>query len=57
MIDGGLGTPSIRDVIAFPKTSSGNELLTGSPAGVAENIIAEMGLKFGKNIAQTSESK
>ncbi|PRP84957.1 aspartyl-tRNA synthetase [Planoprotostelium fungivorum] len=39
------GTQSIRDVIAFPKTSSGNELLTGSPAVLDAKVLAEMGLQ------------
>ncbi|XP_052800832.1 aspartate--tRNA ligase, mitochondrial-like isoform X2 [Mya arenaria] len=30
------GTPSIRDVIAFPKSSAGNDLMSGSPAPVKQ---------------------
>lgn len=38
-------TPSIRDVIAFPKTSSGSCPLTGAPCEVEEDQLAELGLK------------
>jgi aspartyl-tRNA synthetase len=40
------GTENIRDVIAFPKTSSGQELLTGAPAGPAPEQLAQLGLRF-----------
>ncbi len=36
---------SIREVIAFPKTTSANCLMTGSPAGIDENQLKELGLK------------
>ncbi|KAI9220308.1 tRNA synthetases class II-domain-containing protein [Blastocladiella britannica] len=39
-----LETPSIRDVIAFPK-SSGAELMVGSPAHVAESQLKEYHLR------------
>lgn len=35
------GASTIRDVIAFPKTASGNELLTGAPAPVDESHLAQ----------------
>lgn len=35
------GASTIRDVIAFPKTASGNELLTGAPAPVDEAHLAQ----------------
>jgi aspartyl-tRNA synthetase len=35
------GVPSIRDVIAFPKTANGNELLTGAPAPVDDAHLAQ----------------
>jgi aspartyl-tRNA synthetase len=39
-------TSSIRDVIAFPKTSTGNELLTNSPSNVTEEELKELYLKL-----------
>jgi aspartyl-tRNA synthetase len=39
------GYESIREVIAFPKTASGAELLTGAPAPVDEIQLRELGLR------------
>jgi len=39
-----LNAPSIRDVIAFPKTASGLDPLTGAPAPVDEAQLRELGL-------------
>jgi aspartyl-tRNA synthetase len=39
------GRDSIRDVMAFPKTASGSDPLTGAPAGVSGGQLAELGLK------------
>ena len=39
-----LGTPSIREVIAFPKNRSAYCPLTGAPSPVAEAQLAELGL-------------
>jgi aspartyl-tRNA synthetase len=40
------GRDSIRDVIAFPKTASGSDPLTGAPAEVDERQLLELGLKL-----------
>ncbi len=39
------GRDSIRDVIAFPKTASGADPLTGAPAPVDAEQLAELGVK------------
>jgi aspartyl-tRNA synthetase len=38
------GETSLRQVIAFPKTASGTDLMTGSPSGVREEQMRELGL-------------
>ncbi|HWB70405.1 MAG TPA: aspartate--tRNA ligase [Solirubrobacterales bacterium] len=40
------GADSIRDVIAFPKTASGADALTGAPAPVSEGQLREVGLQL-----------
>ncbi len=40
------GTESIRDVIAFPKTASGGDPLTGAPAPVDEGQLRDLGLSL-----------
>ena len=40
------GTDSIRDVIAFPKTASGGDPLTGAPAPVEERQLRELGISL-----------
>src|SRR5829696_7264216 len=39
-------TESIRDVIAFPKTASGGDPLTGAPAPVDERQLRELGISL-----------
>ena len=39
------GTRSIRDVIAFPKTQSGGDLLFGSPSPVGEDQLKELSIR------------
>ena len=38
------GTETIRDVIAFPKTASGADPLTGAPASVTDEQLRELGI-------------
>jgi aspartyl-tRNA synthetase len=61
------GRDSIRDVIAFPKTASGADPLTGAPAPVDAPQLAELGLrlaapapatgKLGARVVTPSEGK
>jgi aspartyl-tRNA synthetase len=52
------GTPSIRDVIAFPKTAKGTDLMTDSPAGVEARQLRDLHLevKVGKPEAKPPEA-
>ena len=40
-----LGLPNIRDVIAFPNTTSAQDLMTGAPSRVADGLLRELKLK------------
>ena len=42
------GAPAIRDVIAFPKTQRGQDLLTGAPTEVTEKQLRELHLRLRK---------
>ncbi len=42
------GAAAIRDVIAFPKTQRGQDLLTGTPTPVTENQLRELHLRLRK---------
>ena len=39
------GEQNIREVVAFPKTASGSEPLTGAPTPIAQEILAELGIQ------------
>jgi aspartyl-tRNA synthetase len=39
---------SIRDVIAFPKTQSGGDLMTAAPSAASDDQLAELGITFKK---------
>ena len=49
-------TDSIRDVIAFPKTQRGQCLLTGAPAPLPAEALAELGLSSG-SLSERSPQK
>src|SRR6185369_7523350 len=40
------GTEAIRDVIAFPKTQRGQDLLTGAPSQVTEKQLRDLHLRL-----------
>jgi len=42
------GCPSIRDVIAFPKTASATSLMDGAPSKVSIDQLVELGLRIKK---------
>ena len=41
-----VGTDNIKDVIAFPKTQSATDLLTGAPSNVDEKQLKEIHIKL-----------
>jgi aspartyl-tRNA synthetase len=42
------GRESIRDVIAFPKTATGSDPMTGAPAPIDERQLRELGIRVDK---------
>ena len=44
------GVPSIRDVIAFPKTTAARALFEGSPSPLKEEDLEELGLRLAEKV-------
>ena len=40
-----MGEPNIREVIAFPKTGEGKDLMMGSPSSVSDEQLKELGIQ------------
>jgi aspartyl-tRNA synthetase len=39
------GEPDIRQIVAFPKVSSGSDPLTGAPTPMPDEVLRELGVK------------
>jgi aspartyl-tRNA synthetase len=44
------GEENIREVIAFPKTQSGSDLMTGAPKGITERQIRDLRIKINPKV-------
>src|SRR5918994_3227204 len=40
------GEPNIREIVPFPKVSSGTDPLTGAPTPMSDQVLAELGLQL-----------
>ena len=49
------GEPSIREVIAFPKTGDGRDLMMDSPAEVTDNQLKELSVKIVKKAVKNKK--
>jgi len=41
-----VGEENIREVIAFPKTQSGSDLMTGAPSSLSATAVRDLGLRL-----------
>ena len=53
----GVGEPSIREVIAFPKTQTGSDPLTGAPTPALPEQLAEVGLWLTAGAGSAGETR
>jgi hypothetical protein len=49
------GTPSIRDVIAFPKTAKGTDLMTDSPSTVEPKQLRDLHIELKDKLKTKSD--
>ena len=49
-----MNEPNIREVIAFPKTGEGKDLMMGSPSEVDKKQLDELGLEIKKSSPKKS---
>ena len=45
------GEPDIRQIVAFPKVSSGADPLTGAPTSIPRDMLAEQGIQVLPGVA------
>jgi aspartyl-tRNA synthetase len=46
------GEPNIREVIAFPKVSSGSDPLSGAPTPMPDDVLADLGIAVREPVAE-----
>jgi aspartyl-tRNA synthetase len=52
-----VGSPSIRDVIAFPKTAKASDLMTQSPGDVTQRQLKDLHIRVAGDEAKPAETK
>jgi aspartyl-tRNA synthetase len=53
----GVGESTVREVIAFPKTQSGSDPLTGAPTPVSPEQLEEVGLTLLPKVKGSPETQ
>ena len=52
-----LNQPNIREVIAFPKTADGRDLMMGAPAPVSNKQLREVGIQLRDDVTSDDEAE